>query len=148
MSIIQSSAFCQAPHQYYNPPKNFRISRKVILITPIIHFHRLGPLGRVGLVFTMSVCLYHVPTCSPDMFTRLMDPTRGAFKMRKCSGLDSWTVRLVDPTRGPELWTWLVHPTHGTDSWSLKSEELFQIGLVDYPCVGGARLVDCSHVEP
>ena len=50
---------------------------------------------------------------------------RGALKVRNCSGLDLWT-----------------------DSWSLENKELFQIGLMDRSHVGGARLVDCPHMEP
>ena len=60
---------------------------------------------------------------------------------------DSWT-QLVGPNCGPELWTQLVHPTREPNLWSLKNKELFRIGLVDRPRVGGVRLVDHPRVEP
>ena len=47
----------------------------------------------------------------------------------------------MHPNHGPNLFTQLVHPTRGTDLWSLK-KELFRIGLGDLPHVARVRLVD------
>ena len=53
--------------------------------------------------------------------------TGGAFKIKKsCIRLDSWVVL----------------------AWSIKNEQLFQIGLVDCPCMAGVWLVDCPRAEP
>ena len=38
-------------------------------------------------------------------------------------------------------------PTRSLDSWSLTNKELFLIGLVDQPHMGGVRLVDRPRVE-
>ena len=53
----------------------------------------------------------------------------------------------MDPTCGLDLWTRLVDPTRGPNLWSLKNKELFRIGLVDRPRVGGVQLVDRPRVE-
>ena len=57
------------------------------------------------------------------------------------------------PTHGPDAWTRIVDQTCSLDlwtvpAWNLKNKELFRIGLVDRPRVGGVRLVDRPRVEP
>ena len=78
------------------------------------------------------------PTCGPDLWTRLMDPTRGPLKIRfflriglverPTCGPKLWT-RIMDPTRSPDLFTPLVDPTRGAlktmscsglDSWIVR----------------------------
>ena len=81
------------------------------------------------------------PTHGPDSWTLLVDPTCGALKMRSCSELDS-LIGLIDcpcvsgcSTHGPSPCGALNKSCSGLDSWtetwSLKNNELFQIGLVD-----------------
>ena len=81
-------------------------------------FTNSSPLGRVGLVVGMSVYIFiYIYTCplpmrifvrphiGPDLTCELF--SHGASKTRRCSGLDSWMV----------------------PAWSLKSGEVFRIGL-------------------
>ena len=65
------------------------------------------------------------PTGGPDlwtdMWTQLLDPTHGinlwSLKTRSCSQLDLWIGR-----------AWEVFDSWIVSAWSLKNEEVFQMG--------------------
>ena len=97
-------------------------TKKVTLIRS--NFHRIGPLGRFDHRVAMSVCLsfcLFVCPFSCDFFRGLSLALRSYDQFKD----SHWS------TRGPSSWT--------VPAWSLKNKELFRIGLLDFPRLGGVH---------
>ena len=68
--------------------------------------------------------------------------------------MDSWIVHAWEVFNSWIVPAWshknkeLFRLDSWTDLWGLKSVELFKVGLMDRPHVGGVQLMDGPHVEP
>ena len=128
------------------------VFRILLDLSPI--FTNLAPLVRVRLGGTMSIYI-NTPSPPPDsskplvhmtrppiLWSLVLDCTQVSFTCWRCSTSGSSTLGAIKTRSCSRLDLWVVL------AWSLKNVELFQIGLVDHPCVAGFGLLDCPCVEP